>query len=313
MKKAGHLIIIYFTTLCLSTLTLAFLYMVVQTCMKMVAGYPIHIFSVYLFREGCLIFFSFSAVLALLVQLLSAIKYEDTTVLSFLTALFFTLFTWLLLLPISFTYMPNNSLSQSNKYSTLLSSNLFRIENNVPVYYLDANKNGSYHVLKIHKDIFLGSPIEEDFAYVAQKKLFLDPLLEESVGYPKRIQEPVNKVILFYILAQTAINSGKVAWLCFASIGLSLFSLWFFAGASEWKMVNAIFVCSMWLFLLFVQVEIYTGSQTIDLTRKLRQFISLPVNFEQFVPVVLYGFSAIIFFIVGFVKRHNRIVGGEEK
>jgi len=295
MKKAGHLIFLYFVTLCLSTLTLAFLYMVVHACMKMVAGYPIHIFSFSLFKDGCFIFLSFSALLALLTQIFSAIKYKDTSFLSFLIALFFTLFTWLLLLPIT------------------LSSNLFRIEDDVPVYYLHANDNGTYHVLRIHKNKFLGSPIEEDFSYIAQKKLFVDPLLEESVGYPLRVEGAVNKIVLFYALAQSAVHSGKVAWLCFASIGLSLFSLWMFVGASRWKIVNAVFVCSMWLFLLFIQIEIYSGTKVFEFVRILHSHISFSSNIDQFIPVFIYVLFSLIFSVTGLLRRHISSLGGEEK
>ena len=313
MKKAGHLIFLYFVTLCLSTLTLAFLYMVVHACMKMVAGYPIHIFSFSLFKDGCFIFLSFSALLALLTQIFSAIKYKDTSVLSFLIALFFTLFTWLLLLPISLTNIPDSFVFQSNGYTKTLSSNLFRIEDDVPVYYLHANDNGTYHVLRIHKNKFLGSPIEEDFSYIAQKKLFVDPLLEESVGYPLRVEGAVNKIVLFYALAQSAVHSGKVAWLCFASIGLSLFSLWMFVGASRWKIVNAVFVCSMWLFLLFIQIEIYSGTKVFEFVRILHSHISFSSNIDQFIPVFIYVLFSLIFSVTGLLRRHISSLGGEEK
>ncbi|HZK19471.1 MAG TPA: hypothetical protein VFC68_01960 [Treponemataceae bacterium] len=313
MKKAAHLIVVYFITLCVSTLITAFLYMIFQSCMQMVAADTVQIFSFYYFRAGCMVCFPFAALFALLVQVISAIRNQNSSLLGFLVYLFFTLFTWLLLLPYVIASTPESYLQEESRSPQKLSTKLFRVENTIPIYYLDANADGSYQVLYIKKDIFMAFPIVEDFSYVSYSAPFYDPLLETSVGYPESIKKPVSMVINFYEAALKAVQSGKGAWLRFASVGLSIFALWVFAGASRWKMVNVFFVSGMFIFLFVLHIGLYTSFQIHMIIEKMWQHAPFSFVSSLYVPVIVHSFFSLLFFLLGFIKRFKKIkVGGAE-
>ncbi|OJF76279.1 MAG: hypothetical protein BKP49_07325 [Treponema sp. CETP13] len=305
MKKAIHLIAVYFVSLFISTIAIAFGYMLIKTCMETVAGKTISVFSLYYFKNGCLLVLPFACILALLFLLLSAIKANDTSVLSFFIALFFFLLSWLIILPISLAKTPHILLNSSDISSIQLSTNIFRMKDDIPKYYLQANEDGTYRTLSIYKNAFNGKELVENPDEVIPRKMFADPLVEKTVGYPFYIQKFISVCVSFYFLARNAVFSGKIAWVSFASLGLCLFSLWMIVGTSRWRMVDFIVVCGFYAFFFALQVQMYTDTKIHSFILSFFNYMSLPDSFKPFINPFIYIVLAILIGIISSVKRYK--------
>lgn len=176
------------------------------------------------------------------------IRHRSAPCATFITYCSLSLFTWLVLFPLTLTLQKTASENLSSieelRDEQTLSSDYFRKTDGAIYYFIKNSDKQKAEVFQIIDPEFPESfasekelDISKDSAFYNSNLPFRDPILKDSMT-----DTPFGLIQCFYSLkekAKDAWNNGYIAWLCFASLGFALSSVYAFIKFSSWRMINA--------------------------------------------------------------------------
>jgi hypothetical protein len=266
MKTFISLLIVYIAVCIGGSLVGASFYMIYQSLKLFVVGQPLTFFSLYLFYQG--IFFVFPLVCAAssLFMILYLIRHPAGVVLPLLVYLLTGCLSWYFLIPLSLSQSSGFKNTGSAKTITpVLSPGFFREDTGGVYYYTRIAPNGTADGLYIDLRGFSGEQgkilkLDSVPVNTAAAGPFSDLLIRDAVALPRIIRVPLSFYQKQLYAARAAGLQGKIAWLCFASAGLALLSVFALQLMSEWRLLNAFLVIAVFFSVGLLNGSYYGGT-----------------------------------------------------
>ncbi len=259
------MLLYYSLGILLGTLAAAFIYMICCDLTLLVAGEEFKYFCGDFFIRGMLVSLPLVASLVLGLLVLYGIRHRNHPVLSIISYCVLGAFTWLVLIPCSFSLTKKYENSGRKRYEVpFLSSGYFRPEAGGVFYfsrvYDDGTADGIFidltgitgekgSVVKYQKSI-----IDADFSVP-----FADSLIRDSIKLPFIIVAPLSVYSIMMERGMTAWNNGYISWLVFVSFALALLSCICLKNISNWRLINGLAVLFGALVVCFFNAAYYKG------------------------------------------------------
>lgn len=280
--------------------------MIYMDCLNLVTGDPVHSFSLLNFILGCVTVLPFVSVFTLIILLFVCIARSRFLLSDFFVYIFLTVFTWLIIIPVSIYSFPKleSKISIPVEQATL-SEGFFREEITGVFYYLGPSKYEGYNTLQFDYTGYSGVPGKVYFrtSHVVPSSLYVDPLVNTIFNKNKTISNINDALKSFTKIASTMLSKSRLQYLIFASLGLSLWSVSGLAFFSKWKTLNiSLILVFVWLLInlnLAFYVTPYFDSAVSSFVNRLPSLNIL----SSIYPLCINGVLAIIFSIFGIVFR----------
>ena len=288
----------------------ATVYMLYQSCTFLVSGNHLTFFSFQLFLAGLIKSFPICVVLTSLFIPLYAVRHPESNVVAvFAVYLSLTFLSWGVILPLNAIYGNKLESNYFEKTYSLPSAGYFRSDNKAITYYTKVSPDGKASGVQISKDSSLSQKIEpfadkEIKAASANNGEFADSIIKESIQMPPIVREFVKAAQMIEMRALEAAKGGVLSWICLASIGAALFSVFQIRALSSHKLVNCVII-SFSVFLIIALNYLYFTEPIFD---KFRDYLSpFTSNFSAYITepalVLINTFIFLLFMIVGITHQ----------
>ena len=311
MKKALTLLLIYFLICLLGTSALATLFMFNADSMHYVIDVPSSLFSLETFLYGMSIAFPLVSIASLVSLVLIMVRNQKNQLPCFITYIILSALTWIVFIPFSLTQLSVYDSAEHEQTEQKTSAGIFRPDSNGILYYSRVLENGNTDGIFIDSSGYLGqegniisfydSPVRNSQAYP-----YSDVLIKNALQPPLTVTYPLSLYISLLTSALHYNESGFLAWLCFASLGLAFASIYSFQYFSEWKLSSALSVLIAAAFIIFINYFCYMDY----LPAALKQFGKMLSDFtsaENPLVIVLNLITAIVFSIYGIIMKIYRL------
>lgn len=264
MKTCFALIVAYIFLCVVGTASGAFLVMIYNGATHLVVGTQAMKFSSSVFLYGLSVSFPICVAVSFLFLVFAIIRHPaKKQVAGILTTIALGAFSWLVLLPLFFTFFKVvPTLNESEKAK--LSPGFFRNVENSTYYFtaIDGNNNGEGLIITKNNSGKQLSLINNYPVVFLQNDDFADVLISETLSVPPLIKYCISGVKIFETAAFNAWNNGIFAWLSFASGALAMISVITWISISSWRFMNALFVIILFNGVIFFNLSYYGGSLT---------------------------------------------------
>ena len=276
MKTPLYMIFAYFFLVIFGTIAGAFVFMIYQTCTTLVSGLPLSLFSLPLFEAGLFEAFPVCVILTALFVPLYVVRHPEANIVpTFAVYLVLSFLSWGLLLPVSASFSVKNKdaiLSLNKKNHALPTTGYFRITDDSVEYLtavkpVDANSDGVKCALADGISIAMkdgereGNPeifSEKDISASCGKTGdFADVIIKSTLEMPLFARLAISAMQAIKMQAVEAISGGVLAWICFASLGAALFSVFQLRALSAYKLADCIIVVLCSLGIIAVNVAYF--------------------------------------------------------
>ncbi len=218
------------------------LFMVYTLCKTLIAGEGIKVVDSFLFVHGMFYFMPLVLMMSALFSIFYFIRHPDFSIVSKIVFFVIYICVWIFLIPLSMDVDTKVLSHQESEKIETVSPGYFRKQNNQTVFYsrkyndAEGNLVADGCVIRNNKmEYFKGHKI------VPLSSGFADPIMKASI----QMNPALSIVLKFYRHFLEVVNmarlSGITAWLCIASIALSLFGILFISRFSYWRLLSVIF------------------------------------------------------------------------
>ena len=310
MKRLFKAITLYFSFCIFGTLIAAVFCMLCMNVTNLVIGTRLPLFSMPLFIKALFLSFPVVAILALLLLVLYFIRHNIHSVLSLLVYVALGALTWGFLTPqtlrLSLSYDMRFAITNS-----VVSPGYFREEDNGLVYYwASVAEDGTGEGFFI--DLYgiygkAGAVYSLEHAEVVKKaqSVFADALVDSAIKTPKVVSSPLAVYLHLLYQGRDAVSRGYIAWLCFASLGLTLLALYAFGWLSAWRLLNAFIVMIAGVGVVFLNYLLTTHARLAALSElwltKLGAIADI-LSLSTCVNLLL----ALLFVLIGIIRHFTR-------
>ncbi|MFI3257876.1 MAG: hypothetical protein R3Y36_06230, partial [Spirochaetales bacterium] len=211
----------------------------------------LHFDSLFVFLYACLSLLPFMCVLSLVLLLLQFIKKNKPTTLEFLTYVLLSLIVWLIIIPVCIFFMPE-------QYTTIAGDEEWAV---LVAEFFKANTMPAFDYAQEGNSFSPSTVIPQIFSHCI--------FLRET--------------------ARTAGDNGRLAYLVFASLGLSIASLYALCSVSSWKLINVSTILFLGLIAVVLNLSIYKQVFTVGLDTNIQILIANGVFFSM---MILIGMSS---------------------
>ncbi|WP_407428378.1 hypothetical protein [Treponema sp.] len=266
MKRVLYLTVIYLASIFTGTLVFATLFLLSCNLSMFVTDLSSPFFSLHFFTIGLLISFPIVCILVQVLLILYSIRHPEKHLLSLALYFVFGLLSWLVFIPTDMQlltkYYDGHDILSAR--TTAVSSGVFREEENGVFYYSRIDESYNADGLFIDTTGFLDSdstvlpffdvPVNNNSAYP-----YSDVLIKNSLQPPALVKYPLAVYNALLTAAEYSSSLGFLSWLCFATLGLALLSVYGCQFASSWKLANVSLVLAVTMTILFVNYLYYMG------------------------------------------------------
>lgn len=256
MKQLLSLLIRYILLNSFATIFFAGLFMFSCGMIQFVPGEPFSFFSKPFFMYGIFYSFPLACICSHILLVLYAIRYPDSIFSTLAAYILLGALSWLVLIPADVKKLASEP--ALNVVQTGNSSAGFFRKTEDGIYYLSrvddsGNADGIFiNVSGVSGQAgtviqFSDTKIETDFALP-----YSDPLIKEAVQPTAFIMYPLSAYNTMLEAAQKRVSAGYAEWVCFASFGLALLSVFAVRFFTLWKLASAVaaIVCAMGIFFM---------------------------------------------------------------
>ena len=246
MKTSLSLLLVYIVICIFGTAAGSMLYMMYGDLLVFVAGKPLVFFSADLFIRGA--FFTFPLVCAFssLFMVLYIVRHPAKILFPLITYILTGALSWGLLIPFCTSLSAEYELKSPAKASAeiVVSPGFFREDNGGVYYYSRVGQDGKAEGLYIDLQGFSGEqgkviPLDNAPVNMQAAAPFSDLLIRDTVTLPRVVKVPVDLYKKQLLFAQSARSAGYISWLCFASLGVALLSVFALRKFSAWRLLSA--------------------------------------------------------------------------
>jgi hypothetical protein len=273
-------------------------------CLNLVTGDPVNYFSLLNYILGCVTVLPFVSVFVLIILLFICIAQSRFLLSDFFVYIFLTVFTWLIIIPISVYSFPQlESKISIPVEQSALSAGFFREERTGVFYYLGPSKYEGYNTLQFDYNGYSGVPGKVYFrtSHVVPSSLYVDPLVNNIFNKNETLSNINDALKSFAKIASTMLAKSRLQYLIFASLGLALWSLSGLAFFSKWKTLNiSLILVFVWL-LINLNLAFYVtplfDTAVSSLVNRLPN-----LNFlSSIYPLCINGVITLFFSIIGII------------
>lgn len=264
MKKALNIILIYIISCVIGTVLLAALFMLNMDLMSYVTDTKPSLFSLEYFLYGLSISFPFAASFAIISVIFFMVRSMKNQFPCLLAYILTGAFTWLLFIPFSLKSVSSFEAQNINPRVNETSSGIFR-EGEAGIFYysriLEDNKADGIFIdtdgqleSKNGIEMFYDEAVNNEDAYP-----FSDVLIKNSMQPPKYVTYPLAVYTALLTAAENMNSQGFLEWLCFATLGLALLSVYGVQFFSGWKLFSVFSVIIISILIVFINYFYYMG------------------------------------------------------
>ena len=324
MKTPIYMIFAYLFLIVFGTAALAVVFMVFQACTMLVSGESLFFFSAPLFWAGILESFPVCVIATSLFVPLYVVRHPETALVpTFAVYLALSFLSWGVLLPLSASFMTKNQQAieeMEEKKFGLPSVGYFREVSGSIDYFTavrpsldseDGRKRASADGISIAKtDAQANGKTEtfskrEIFANNSSLTNFSDVIIERTLKMPTVVWMIVFASQHLKAQAFQAISGGIISWVCFASLGAALFSVFLLRGLSTYKLSNCIIVIFSYLSIIAFNVSYFelpifasfrdSGSNLGSISSFVAEPPLVAVNIAVFLVFTIWGILSSMF------------------
>jgi hypothetical protein len=263
MKSVIGFIIIFFGACLFGSSVIAVFYMFYIECTCFVAGVPQSFFSVPVFLYGFAQALPIILLLSPMFLSLYRIRHPSGFIFPLTVFICLNILIWSILLPFSIRLLesiPENPVAGQH----ILSPGYFRTKDNTVYYFTSVSDKNTAAGLGINLNE-IDKPKNDIFAFndmLLQKdagSTFTEPLVRDTLAVPSLLKKIFS---LFTILLSEAViylGKGLAGWALFASLGLTLATVYGFVNFFSWRLLNGFQVVFMTIGI-FLLNSLYYGT-----------------------------------------------------
>lgn len=319
MKKSFTLIGLYFLLLVFGTALFASIFMISADLTTVVTGQNISFFSLPFFLEGIQLSFPLACMVSFVLLIMYLIRHPGKQIAAMITYAVLGILTWTVMLPIDLKSFETSDdvVAKARKLTT--STGVFRKEGRGVYLFTNINEDGTVAGVYIDVNGFSdpdGNVLTFERLEVQNENAFpySDVLIKDSIQPPQFVTYPLAVYSSILIAAENSCSKGFFSWLCFASIGFALLSVYGIQFFSSWKLASALNVLTAALVIVFINYFYYIDFYPNAL-KEFSNFLSkyLTVNDPLIVFInILLGILMILYGIaMGFYR--NKLPDGSEE
>ena len=262
MKRVLYFAVIYVASMLLGTLVFATLFMFGCNLTMLVTGSTTSFYSLHFFVKGILAAIPLVCVLIQVLLVLYTIRHPASHILSWIMYLLLGLLSWLVIIPTDVKLIERYDSGVESFRVTSTSAGVFRKEDSGVYYFSRIGDDGKAEGIFLDTTGFLGHegtaiPL---FDYEAKNESafpYSDIIIKNSLEPPRLVSYPLAVYDALLTAARYASSLGFLSWLAFASLGLSLLSVYGVQFTSSWKLANVSCVITASAVILFMNYLYY--------------------------------------------------------
>ena len=307
MKTSLSFLISYILVCVAGTLLCASFFMFVKELSYFIVGQTLPLFSLDFFLRG--VFYSFPGVCMVtqLLLVLYIIRHPANHFFPLITYTILAIVSWAVLIPCNFKlFDAYEKVADTGSVKTVLSTDYFREDCGGVFYYSCVRDSERADGLFIDTKGYTGEnsavvPFVDAVIPENKSLEFSDVLIKNAVKTPSMISYPVHLYKAFFEKARKCWNTGILAWISFASVGLAIASLYGLQFFSSWRLLNSLLIFVAGAGVLFLNSLFYEEGRFERLSSLLSDGILAKIPLDNPLVVLLNFLIFVICLVYGII------------